>query len=94
MIKRAFTEHPASVGENYFQHMGMAFTFGAKMIVAGTACLLHGLFPFLFTCTGRKCIEDLHDRMVTHRDRRTQCAEENDGMPALGKDAGELSAAE
>ena len=28
MIKRAFTEHPASVGESYFQHMGMAFGFG------------------------------------------------------------------
>ena len=37
MIKRAFTEHPASVGESYFQ---------------------------------RNCIEDLHDRMVAHRDRR------------------------
>ncbi len=70
MIKRAFTEHPASVGESYFQHMGMAFGFGAKMMFGGLACLAHAVFPFLFVRTGRKCIEDLHDRMVAHRDRR------------------------
>ena len=71
MIKRVFTEHPASVGESYTQHMGMAFGFGGKMVFAGLACLLHGIFPFLFTRTGRNCIEDLHYRMVTHRDCRT-----------------------
>ena len=70
MLKRAFTEHPESVGESYFQHMGMAFGFGAKMVWAGMACLLHGLFPFLFLTTGRRCIETLHDQMVVHRDRR------------------------
>ncbi len=77
MIKRAFTEHPASVGESYFQHMGMAFGFGAKMALSGIACLIHGVLPFLFVRTGRNCIEDLHRRMVTHRDRRTWC----DGAP-------------
>ena len=71
MIKQAFTEHPASVGESYVEHMGMAFGFGGKMVVSGLACLLHGIFPFLFTRTGRECIEQLHVRMVTHRDRRS-----------------------
>ena len=70
MLKRAFTEHPDSVGESYFQHMGMAFGFGAKMVLSGAACLLHGFFPFLFVTTGRRCIESLHDSMVLHRDRR------------------------
>ncbi len=71
MIKRAFTEHPASVGETYLQHMGMAFGFGGRMVVAGFACLMHGFFPFLFKTTGRECVRTLHDRMVVHRDRRT-----------------------
>lgn len=70
MIKRAFTEHPESVGESYLEHMGMAFGFGAKMVVSGFACLIHGLFPFLFVSTGRDCIKTLHDRMVVNRDRR------------------------
>lgn len=70
MIKRAFTEHPASVGETYFQHMGMALGFGARMVGAGAACLLHAFFPFLFKTTGKDCIQTLHDRMVIHRDCR------------------------
>lgn len=91
MIKRAFTEHPASVGESYFQHMGMAFGFGAKMVVSGIACLLHGIFPFLFTRTGRTCIEELHTRMVTHRDRRKS---HEAAMPTLAHDKQSLHAAE
>ncbi|WP_428407528.1 DUF6356 family protein [Hyphococcus sp.] len=93
MIKRAFTEHPASVGESYFQHMGMAFGFGAKMALGGLACMIHAVFPFLFVCTGRKCIEDLHHRMVTHRDRR-QCAEAHSAMPSLAREKQSLHAAE
>lgn len=90
MIKRAFTEHPASVGESYTQHMGMAFGFGGKMVLAGLACLLHGIFPFLFKCAGRNCIEDLHRRMVTHRDRR-KCAED---LPSVERAPERLQAAE
>ncbi len=70
MIKRAFTEHPASVGESYTEHMGMAFSFGGKMIISGIACLIHGLLPFLFVRTGSNCVTALYDRMVTNRDRR------------------------
>ena len=66
-MKKAFTEHPQSVGESYIEHMGTAFGFGIKMILSGIACLIHGLFPFLFTMTGRNCINTLHDRMVVNR---------------------------
>jgi hypothetical protein len=93
MIKRAFTEHPASVGESYFQHMGMAFSFSTKMVLSGLACFIHGIFPFLFVCTGRRAIEDLHDRMVLHRDRR-ECAKKTEALPAIDADAPKLRAAE
>ncbi len=91
MIKRAFTDHPASVGETYFQHMGMALGFGGRMVFAGLACLMHAFFPFLFKCTGRKCIETLHDRMVVNRDRR-QCAEAP--LASMPRDRARLTAAE
>ena len=94
MIKRAFTEHPASVGESYFQHMGMAFGFGAKMVISGIACLIHSIFPFLFVCTGKKCIEELHHRMVTHRDHHDCGKTEKVEMPALKRDKEALRAAE
>jgi len=70
MIKRAFTEHPASVGESYGAHLAQASSFGFAMIGAEFACLVHGLFPFLFVKSGSRCIEELHRRMVTHRDQR------------------------
>lgn len=70
MIKRAFTEHPESVGETYAEHMGQAASFGGWMILGGLACLIHGLLPFAFKTTGSKIITRLHGRMVTHRDRR------------------------
>ncbi len=64
-----FTAHPRSVGESYWQHMGSAASFGGRMIVAGIACLLHGIFPFLFVTTGSQAVRHLHDRMITHRSR-------------------------
>ena len=65
-----FTDHPASVGETYVQHLGSASSFGGRMIFAGFACLLHGLLPFLFVRTGRQTIELLYDRMILNRHRR------------------------
>ena len=68
---QAFTKHPASVGESYWQHLRVSFGFGGKMLVAGFGCILHGLFPFICTKTGSNTILTLHERMVTHRDKRT-----------------------
>jgi len=72
-MRSLFTEHPDSVGETYTEHMGVAFSFGTKMLGAGVACLLHGIFPFMFTTTGSRAVTELHDRMVAHR-RRTPVA--------------------
>lgn len=69
-MNQLFTEHPQSVGETYTEHMGVAFGFGARMVLAGLACLVHGFFPFLFVKTGSKTISVLHERMVTHRVRK------------------------
>lgn len=66
---KAFTDHPKTVGETYFQHMGSSFSFGAKMFVNSFACFAHGIFPFLCTSRGSKAITELHDRMVSHRHR-------------------------
>jgi len=67
----SFTAHPAAVGEGYLEHMGVALSFGVALLVAGLACLVHAVFPFLFTTTARIAITDLHRRIVTHRDRRS-----------------------
>ena len=72
MITKAFTEHPASVGETYSEHLVMASGFGLRMIVAGIACVLHGFFPFLFVKTGSHQIETLHGKMIVNRSRLPQ----------------------
>lgn len=64
---KAFTQHPATVGETYLEHMGMAFGFAATMFVGALCCALHGLFPFAFQTSGSRRIRALHTAMVTHR---------------------------
>jgi hypothetical protein len=76
-IIRAFTAHPASVGESYFEHLFRAVYFGVRMVFAGIACLVHGVLPFLFVRTGSRAIAELNDRMVVNR--RT-------GLPAVTGD--------
>ena len=68
-MRRLFTEHPASVGESYLEHLGQAASFAARLFLASLACLVHALLPFLFVKTGSAAIAELHDRMVVNRRR-------------------------
>lgn len=68
-VRGAFTSHPAAVGETYREHLHSATSFGVRMIIAGAACLLHGLLPWTFTRTGSDAIRALHERMVVNRNR-------------------------
>lgn len=68
-LLRAFTEHPASVGESYFGHLLQATTFGLRMLFAGIACILHGLLPFLFVTTGSDAMKALNAEMGARRER-------------------------
>lgn len=79
-----FSEHPASVGESYIEHLQHASGFGVRMIGGGLACLLHGLFPFWFEKTGSNQIRLLHDHMVTNR-QRSRAREGTDGRDESAK---------
>jgi hypothetical protein len=70
-----FTSHPASVGESYWQHMGVALSFSARMAFGAFAALVHAFLPFLFEKTGSQLITRLHQRVVTHRQRLQQPSE-------------------
>ncbi|MEL6874220.1 MAG: DUF6356 family protein [Pseudomonadota bacterium] len=72
-----FTKHPRTVGETYSEHFIMASSFGVPMILAGLACLLHGIFPFMFERTGSNLVRTLHDRMVTNRVKKPVGPEEH-----------------
>ena len=66
-MHKLFTEHPASVGETYGEHLVHASYFGGRMILAGLACMLHALLPFLCVRTGSQAIEELNAKMLARR---------------------------
>ncbi len=67
MMRKLFTEHPASVGESYLQHLAAAAGFSIRLFAGGAACLVHAIFPFLCVRTGSGIIRTLNDRMVVNR---------------------------
>jgi len=67
MNLRLFTQHPESVDETYGEHLVRASGFGWRMVVAGMACMLHALLPFIFVHTGSEAIDELHARMQATR---------------------------
>lgn len=67
MIKKWFTEHPASVNETYFEHFGNAMSFSGQLFRASIACLIHAFFPACCVKSGSKAITDLHNKMVKFR---------------------------
>ena len=69
MPEGLFTDHPHSVGETYVEHLESASSFGSRMILAGIACLIHGVFPFIFVRTGSTAVRALHSDMVSKRRR-------------------------
>ena len=70
-IAKAFTSHPASVGETYTEHLRSALGVSASMCRAALCCSVHAFLPFLFQRTGSRAIEDLHRRMLRQRSKLT-----------------------
>ena len=62
-ISRWFTAHPATVGESYGEHLVTASSFRGRMVLAGIACMLHGLLPFLFVRTGSRAVSELNAQL-------------------------------
>lgn len=62
MLKKC-QDHLDSVHESYGQHLCFATGVGLKLIGAGVASILHGLFPAIFQYTGSQTIFKLADGM-------------------------------
>ena len=72
--------HLDGVGEDYRAHRRFASSVGWSMVVAGFACIVHGLLPALFTDTASRTIRRLHD--VIER-REAHAAPQSAGAPFL-----------
>jgi len=60
-------DHLHAVGEDYGAHRRFAFSVGWSMVIAGAACILHGLVPAIFTDTASRTIRRLH-AVIEHRE--------------------------
>jgi hypothetical protein len=69
-MKKIFTEHPKSVGETYLKHMSRAILYSLGLILAGAACAIHSVFPFLFKKTASSIAEWVLD---SKEHRRSDC---------------------
>jgi Family of unknown function (DUF6356) len=75
LVRRLFTDHPRSLGMSWGRHAIGAVEIGARMVVAGSACLVHAIVPGWFTQTAGKTVARLHEHMLS---RRAGAANPND----------------
>jgi len=86
VIRRLFLDHPATVNESYWQHMGQAAGFGWAMLRGSLACFVHALVPALCVRTGSRIIGGLHHRMVTHRVAQPRRASRDEALLWMAAD--------
>ena len=67
MFRRLFLDHPASVGESFAEHFGVASRFGLTMIGGGIAGVIHAFLPFAFKTTGSRTVMRLNAQIVAKR---------------------------
>lgn len=82
MLRSLFLDHPASVGETYFEHQGVALSFARELLVAGVACAVHGVVPALFVRTASRSVGRLHDRLVVNRVKSAPASSRSGAMTA------------
>ncbi len=62
-LTKPFTDHPAKVGETYFEHFRIAASFAMLLLMAGAAAVIHALVPALCETTASDIIKRLHAKM-------------------------------
>lgn len=67
MFRRLFLDHPATVGESFTEHFGVASRFGWRLTRGGLACMTHAVLPFAFKTAGSDTVRELHDQLVAKR---------------------------
>jgi len=58
-----FSEHPNSIGMNYFTHMARALGFSFVMMYGSVVCFIHDFFPFLLEHDASRIVSMLHKKM-------------------------------
>ena len=67
MLAKLFIDHPRSLGMSWAGHGFGAIGIGVRMIGAGAACIVHAVFPAVFTETAGRTVTSLYAHMQERR---------------------------
>lgn len=67
LVDRALFAHPRTVGESYFEHLGIAGRFGATMVTGGLKCMIHAVLPSVFERAASDCVAGLNRELTRRR---------------------------
>ena len=73
-MKSIFHDHPAKVGESYFEHLIFAFGFGWRLIKAGVAAMVHGVIPAVHETTASSVVLAMNDDLRARRGAMAKAA--------------------
>ena len=66
-LQTLFTEHPQKVGETYFEHLGVAGSFGVLFLKLAGMSFVHAVFPWCFERAASDRIERLYCELCIKR---------------------------
>ena len=75
LLVELFTRHPTSVNETYWQHFYFAGMSGMKLTLAGLACMIHSIFPFLFANTASRTMQSILQKISLRKNDDEKIAE-------------------
>ncbi len=67
MIDRLFLQHPRTVGEGYFEHMGASLGVASRLLAASLKCVVHAVVPAWCKTGGSDAIVKLHSEISPRR---------------------------
>jgi hypothetical protein len=63
VVDRLFLAHPRSLGMSWAKHAGGAVRIGGELFLAGSAALVHAIFPGVCTDTAGKVVTRTYNYM-------------------------------
>ena len=85
VLDRLFLAHPRTVGESYLEHCAFAFRIGSRLLLAGSAALVHAAVPCLCETTASRIILAMNADIVARRAKANQGANQG-AHPAQAKE--------
>lgn len=64
-FRKAFTDHPASVDETYFEHFAVATHYARELAGASMKAMVHAVIPGLCCTSASDKIKTLHTEVTT-----------------------------